>query len=75
MPRLLLKGGKKKEMSPLKYPFGSQVWSAINGGVNGFVSGTERFGERFHAKGSSVLQCSCQAILNVTAVFLFISFF
>lgn len=75
MPRLLPKG-EKDEFSPVKHPFGTQVRSAINGGGGGaFVGSTERFGERFHAKGSSALQCRCQAISNVLALFIFIPFF
>lgn len=67
---------EKDEISPVKYPFYSQVCSAINGGkcVCVFVSGTGRFGEHFDVKASSILQCHCQAILDVM-VYLFLLLF
>lgn len=49
---------EKDEISPVKYPFCSQVYSAINGGkcFCVLVSGTGRFDEHFNVKASSVLQ-------------------
>jgi len=71
MPRLLPKV-EKADISPLKYPLGSQVSSAING--EGGKRLCQDLGESFDAKGSSTLQRRCQASLNVTALFIFISF-
>lgn len=67
---------EKDEISPVKYPFCSQVYSAINGGkcFCVLVTGTGRFDEHFNVKASSMLQCHCQAILNVM-VYLFLALF